>query len=391
MELPVPVDLVVGHTVHVDLARTEATLDRKRALEFGRNQGGDENLKRGEQVFDTFKVVPPCIGIVHQVNLEYPAKGVTDPDSSVGTDSRTTKIKGRDDVCFSAIEIPRPGAASVRVMNRSTTIHRVPAHGAKLGFFGLQDEKTSCTAAPKHLEVVTLTADVGSVTLFTGQRADLSPDAMAVVSKGLEGIVAAETLLGIAASASDTTANLPTTSTPSAAPIWTSLFAPRPHTPPFALISTASASATSGASTTGSGTPLNEICETFDHCLLKVNIDTDMQYVFTRPIVDHMMKTYDGVLKINGEVGDKKPHTARFYLDIVGRIPRTPRPQRSKLRTNTQTKPILFNHAKSPQQTCSSTITSLGTWRLVMPSSLFTMASAGTFRITVLSAAEMLA
>lgn len=64
----------------------------------------------------------------------------------------------------------------------------------------------------------------------------------------------------------------------------------------------------------GSGTPLEEIRETLDYGVIKMNIDTDTQYAFTRPIVDHMMKNYAGVLKIDGEVGDKKLYDPRGYL-----------------------------------------------------------------------------
>ena len=64
----------------------------------------------------------------------------------------------------------------------------------------------------------------------------------------------------------------------------------------------------------GSGTPLEEIRETLDYGVIKMNIDTDTQYAFTRPIAEHMMKHYDGVLKIDGEVGDKKLYDPRAYL-----------------------------------------------------------------------------
>ena len=64
----------------------------------------------------------------------------------------------------------------------------------------------------------------------------------------------------------------------------------------------------------GSGTPLEEIRETLDYGVIKMNIDTDTQYAFTRPIADHMMKHYDGVLKLDGEVGDKKKYDPRTYL-----------------------------------------------------------------------------
>ncbi|OAI56226.1 class II fructose-bisphosphate aldolase [Verrucomicrobiaceae bacterium SCGC AG-212-N21] len=64
----------------------------------------------------------------------------------------------------------------------------------------------------------------------------------------------------------------------------------------------------------GSGTPLEEIRETLGYGVVKMNIDTDTQYAFTRPIVDHVMKNYDGVLKIDGEIGDKKLYDPRNYL-----------------------------------------------------------------------------
>lgn len=64
----------------------------------------------------------------------------------------------------------------------------------------------------------------------------------------------------------------------------------------------------------GSGTPLEEIRETLGYGVIKMNIDTDTQYAFTRPIVDHMMKNYSGVLKIDGEIGDKKAYDPRTYL-----------------------------------------------------------------------------
>jgi fructose-bisphosphate aldolase, class II len=64
----------------------------------------------------------------------------------------------------------------------------------------------------------------------------------------------------------------------------------------------------------GSGTELSEIRETLDYGVIKMNIDTDTQYAFTRPIVEHMMKNYDSVLKIDGEVGNKKAYDPRAYL-----------------------------------------------------------------------------
>ena len=67
----------------------------------------------------------------------------------------------------------------------------------------------------------------------------------------------------------------------------------------------------------GSGTPRNELEETLQYGVVKMNIDTDTQYAFTRPIVEHMFKNYDGVLKIDGEVGNKKVYDPRSYLKLA--------------------------------------------------------------------------
>src|SRR5690242_6452037 len=97
----VPVDLVVDHSVMVDYYGSPAALDLNMKLEFQRNAERYQFMKWGMQAFDTFKVVPPGIGIVHQVNLEYlapgvhrAADGVCYPDTLVGTDSHTTMING---------------------------------------------------------------------------------------------------------------------------------------------------------------------------------------------------------------------------------------------------------------------------------------------------------
>ena len=66
----------------------------------------------------------------------------------------------------------------------------------------------------------------------------------------------------------------------------------------------------------GSGTPSNQLQETLDYGVIKMNIDTDTQYAFTRPIVDHIMKNYDGVLKIDGEIGAKKAYDPRAYIKL---------------------------------------------------------------------------
>jgi aconitate hydratase len=104
----VPVDLVVDHSVQVDVNGSPDAFQRNLEIEFQRNRERYQFLKWGMQAFDTFKVVPPGIGIVHQVNLEYLAKGVLStqdpksqtpdaifyPDTLVGTDSHTTMING---------------------------------------------------------------------------------------------------------------------------------------------------------------------------------------------------------------------------------------------------------------------------------------------------------
>ncbi|MGE4242708.1 aconitate hydratase [Ramlibacter sp.] len=97
----VPVDLVVDHSVMVDHYGTKDSLDLNMRLEFQRNRERYQFMKWGMQAFSTFGVVPPGFGIVHQVNLEYLARGVHEDakgvryfDSLVGTDSHTTMING---------------------------------------------------------------------------------------------------------------------------------------------------------------------------------------------------------------------------------------------------------------------------------------------------------
>jgi aconitate hydratase len=100
----VPVDLVVDHSVQVDFAGIPEAIELNLDYEFKRNRERYEFLKWGQQAFKTFGVVPPGIGIVHQVNLEYLAHGVISassaegevcyPDTLVGTDSHTTMING---------------------------------------------------------------------------------------------------------------------------------------------------------------------------------------------------------------------------------------------------------------------------------------------------------
>ena len=104
----VPVDLVVDHSVQVDFFGSSEALRLNLEMEFRRNRERYQFLKWGQQAFKTFQLIPPGIGIVHQVNLEYLAKGVLSsefeisnsksqiyfPDTLVGTDSHTTMING---------------------------------------------------------------------------------------------------------------------------------------------------------------------------------------------------------------------------------------------------------------------------------------------------------
>src|SRR6266496_432859 len=106
--VPLIVDLVVDHSVQVDFFGSAKALQLNLELEFKRNRERYQFLKWGQQAFKTFQLVPPGIGIVHQVNLEYLAKGVLSapstinhqpstifyPDTLVGTDSHTTMING---------------------------------------------------------------------------------------------------------------------------------------------------------------------------------------------------------------------------------------------------------------------------------------------------------
>lgn len=104
IEPQVPVDLVIDHSVQVDKARTKDAFEFNMNMEFDRNRERYSFLKWGQEAYQTFKVVPPAIGIVHQVNLEHIGTVVTTrmegdqvlifPDTLVGTDSHTTMING---------------------------------------------------------------------------------------------------------------------------------------------------------------------------------------------------------------------------------------------------------------------------------------------------------
>ncbi len=199
----VPVDLVVDHSVQVDFAGTANAMERNLEMEFDRNRERYQFLKWGMQAFETFKVVPPGIGIVHQVNLEYLAKGLFSnaenvyyPDTLVGTDSHTTMINGlgivgwgvggieaeagmlgqpvyfltpdvvgvhltgalregvtatdlaltvtqmlrKAKVVGKFVEFYGPGAAALPVVDRATIANMAPEYGATMGFFPIDGE-----------------------------------------------------------------------------------------------------------------------------------------------------------------------------------------------------------------------------------------------------------
>src|SRR5438445_4023902 len=123
----VPVDLVVDHSVQVDFFGSAKALQLNLEMEFKRNRERYQFLKWGQQAFKTFQLIPPGIGIVHQVNLEYLAKGVQHskidnreifyPDTLVGTDSHTTMINGLGVVGWPSI----PASASIPPTPQPTT------------------------------------------------------------------------------------------------------------------------------------------------------------------------------------------------------------------------------------------------------------------------------
>src|SRR5712692_5046311 len=201
----VPVALVVDHSVQVDFWAVPDALQRNMEMEFKRNRARYEFLKWGMQAFLGFDVIPPGIGIVHQVNLEYLARGVLEkdgviyPDTLVGTDSHTTMINGlgivgwgvggieaeagmlgqpvyfltpdvvgvhmsgslregvtatdlvltitqmlrKAKVVGKFVEYHGEGAATLPVPDRSTIANMAPEYGATMGFFPIDEE--TCT------------------------------------------------------------------------------------------------------------------------------------------------------------------------------------------------------------------------------------------------------
>jgi aconitate hydratase len=195
-------DLVIDHSVQVDFSSTKEAFEKNMQMEFKRNNSRYQFLKWGTQAFDGFRVVPPGIGICHQVNLEYLAKGVWEkngvyfPDTLVGTDSHTTMINGlgivgwgvggieaeaamlgqpvyfltpdvvgvhmsgslvegvtatdlvlrvtemlrKAKVVGKFVEFHGAGAASLSGTDRATIANMAPEYGATMGFFPIDDE-----------------------------------------------------------------------------------------------------------------------------------------------------------------------------------------------------------------------------------------------------------
>lgn len=202
IEPEVPVDLIVDHSVQVDRAGSEDAFMFNLEAEFSRNKERYTFLKWGQEAFKTFKVVPPGIGIVHQINLEHIATVVTHnkdiayPDTLVGTDSHTTMINGlgvlgwgvggieaeaamlgqpvflqmpevigvlltgslregvtatdltlritemlrKENVVGKFVEFFGEGAASLTVADRATIANMAPEYGATIGFFPADDK-----------------------------------------------------------------------------------------------------------------------------------------------------------------------------------------------------------------------------------------------------------
>jgi aconitate hydratase len=209
VEPRVPVDLVADHSVQVDFHSSATALNLNMAMEFRRNAERYRFIKWGMQAFDGFRVVPPGIGIVHQVNLEYLARGVLQrdgvyyPDTLVGTDSHTTMINALGVVAWGVggieaeagmlgqpiyfltpdvvgvhlhgrlregttatdlvlavtqrlraarvvgkfVEFHGEGAASLSVPDRATIGNMAPEYGATMGFFPVDGETVRYLAA----------------------------------------------------------------------------------------------------------------------------------------------------------------------------------------------------------------------------------------------------
>ena len=204
-----PADLVIDHSVQVDFASTKDAFEKNMAMEFKRNTSRYQFLKWGTQAFDGFAVIPPGIGICHQVNLEFLGKNVMErhgvyyPDTLVGTDSHTTMINGLGIVGWGVggieaeaamlgqpvyfltpdvigvhmsgtlkegvtatdlvlrvtemlrqakvvgkfVEFHGEGATNLSVPDRATIANMAPEYGATMGFFPVDEETCAYLAA----------------------------------------------------------------------------------------------------------------------------------------------------------------------------------------------------------------------------------------------------
>ncbi|RRT78711.1 hypothetical protein B296_00008467 [Ensete ventricosum] len=145
--LQVPVDLVIDHSVQVDVARSENAVQANMEFEFQRNKERFGFLKWGSTAFRNMLVVPPGSGIVHQVNLEYLGRvvfntdGLLYPDSVVGTDSHTTMIDGLGVAGWGVGGIEAEatmlgeGMGELSLADRATIANMSPEYGATMGFF----------------------------------------------------------------------------------------------------------------------------------------------------------------------------------------------------------------------------------------------------------------
>jgi aconitate hydratase len=209
-----PADLVIDHSVQVDFSSTKDAFEKNMKMEFKRNNSRYQFLKWGMQAFDGFTVVPPGIGICHQVNLEYLAKSVWEkngiyfPDTLVGTDSHTTMINGlgivgwgvggieaeaamlgqpvyfltpdvvgvhmtgtlvegvtatdlvlrvtemlrKAKVVGKFVEFHGEGAASLSGTDRATIANMAPEYGATMGFFPVDEETLEYLKATGRLD-----------------------------------------------------------------------------------------------------------------------------------------------------------------------------------------------------------------------------------------------
>src|SRR6266704_2605538 len=210
----VPVDLVIDHSVQVDFSSSGDAFRKNMEMEFRRNNSRYQFLKWGMQAFDGFRVIPPGIGICHQVNLEYLAKCVWEkndvyyPDSLVGTDSHTTMVNGlsvvgwgvggieaeaamlgqpvyfltpdvvgvhlkgklregvtatdlvltitellrKEKVVGKFVEFFGEGTASLAVTDRATIANMAPEYGATMGFFPVDEETCAYLKATGRTE-----------------------------------------------------------------------------------------------------------------------------------------------------------------------------------------------------------------------------------------------